>query len=230
MDKNQRQSIENKVKMIIKGWALWPAVLFMAAMLVNCRVEHHHVDDPPSTYEIQIVSDPDADGDIALSPSHHFTVTSASTSGSVLAGIDPLFEDEFRGFLAFPLRGTQRVPSYADIESATLEIFISDVSECSPGTGVPLLIDLVSFSPPILIAGDFDRAPLLTLYSNIVFADDTGFFLSFDVTPLMVEAQRLDLNYFQIRFLLDSTLAASGLIEIEDNVLKTAPLLTVTYY
>ena len=216
--------------MIIKGWILRLAVLFTAAALVNCRVEYHDVYDPPPTYEAQIVSDPDADGDIAFSPSHHFTVTAASTSGSVLAGIDPVFEDEFRGFLSFPLRDTHGVPSYADIESATLEVFISDVIECSPGTGVPLLIDLVSFSPPILIGSDFNRAPLLTLYSNIVFADDTGFFLSFNVTPLMVEAQRLDLNNFQLRFLLDSDLAGSGLIEIEDDVLKTAPLLTVTYY
>lgn len=229
MKKNQTQSIENKGKIQVKGRILWLGVLFMVSMLVNCRVEYHD-DGPPSTYEIQIVSDPDADGDIAFSSPHHFTVTSASTSGSVLAGIDPFFEDEYRGFLSFPLRGTQSVPSYADIESATLEIFISDVSECAPGKGVPLLIDLVSFSPPILIASDFDRAPLLTLYSNIVFADDVGFFLSFDVTPLMVEAQRLDVNNFQLRFLLDSTLAGSGLIEIEDNVLETAPLLTITYY
>jgi hypothetical protein len=111
-----------------------------------------------------------------------------------------------------------------------LEIFISHVTECSPGTGVPLLIDLVSFSPPNLIASDFDRAPLLTRYSNIVFADDAGFFLSFDVTPLMVEAQRRHLNNFQLRFSLDSELAGSGLIEIEDNALATAPLLSVTYY
>lgn len=229
MEKNLRQLNENKGKMINKGWTLWLSVVLMAAMLVNCRVEYHD-DDPSGTYEIQIVSDPDADGDIAFSPPHNFTVTSASATGSVLAGLDPIFEDEFRGFLSFPLRGTQGVPWYADIESATLEIFISDVAESSPGTGVPLLIDLVSFSPPILIASDFDRAPLLTLYSNSVFADDAGFFLSFDVTPLMIEAQRRDLTNFQIRFLLDSALASSGLIAIEDNVLKTAPLLTVTYY
>jgi hypothetical protein len=78
--------------------------------------------------------------------------------------------------------------------------------------------------PAILIA------PLLTLHSNIVFADDAGLLLSFDVTPLMVEAQRRNLNNFQLRFLLDSALAGSGLIEIEDDVLETAPLLTVTYY
>jgi hypothetical protein len=230
MKKKPTQLDENTGKMLHKGWILWLAVLFMVTMLVNCRVEYHDDGDPPSTYDIQIVSDPNADGDIAFSPPHNFTVSSASTTGSVLAGIDPVFEDEYRGFLSFPLRGSHGVPTYAEIESATLEIFISDVTECSPGTGVPLLIDLVSFSPPILIASDYDRAPLLTLYSNIVFADDAGFFLSFDVTPLMVEAQRLDLNNFQLRFLLDSDLAGSGLIEIKDNVLETAPLLSVTYY
>jgi hypothetical protein len=229
MGKKSTQLNENTGKMLHKGWIFWLVIIFMVAVLVNCRVEYHY-DDPPSTYEIRIVSDPDADGDITFSPPHHFTVTSAGTSGSVLAGIDPRFEDEFRGFFSFPLRGSHGMPTYADIESASLEIFISDVTECSPGTGVPLLIDLVSFSPPNLIASDFDRAPLLTLYSNIVFAGDAGFFLSFDVTPLMVEAQRLGLHNFQLRFLLDTTLAGSGLIEIEDDVPKTAPHLTVTYY
>lgn len=230
MRKKPTQLIENKGKILNERWALRLGVIFMVAMLVNCRVEYHDDYDPAPKYEIQIASDPDADGDIAFSPPDNVTVTSASATGSVLAGISPVFEDEFRGFLSFPLRGTQGVPLYADIESATLEIFISDVAEFSPGKGVPLLIDLVSFSPHTLIASDFDRAPLLTLYSNIVFANDAGFFLSFDVTPLMVEAQRRDLDNFQIRISLDSALASSGFIEIEDNVLKTAPLLTVTYY
>jgi hypothetical protein len=214
--------------MLHKGWNLWLIITFMVTMLVNCRVAYHD-DDAPAIYEIKIVSDPAADGDIALSPSHDFTVFSASATGAVLAGVDPVYEDEFRGFLSFPLRGSHGVPTYADIESATLEIFISDVTECSPRTGVPLLIDLVSFSPPNLITSDFDRAPLLTLYANIVFADDAGFFLSFDVTSLMVEAQRLDMNNFQLRFSLDSALADSGLIEIEDGEQETAPFISVSY-
>jgi hypothetical protein len=221
---------ENRGKIRLKGGLLGLAVLFMATLLINCHAEYHDDGHPPSTYETEIVSDPDADGDIALSPTHHYTVYSARTTGSVLAGVDPLSDDEFRGFLSFPLRGSHGVPGYADIESASLEIFIDGVTESSPGAGVPLLIDLVSFSPPVLVAGDFDGPPLLTLYSNIVFADDAGLFLSFDVTPLMVEAQRRHLNNFQLRFSLDSDLASSGLIEIEDSVLETAPLLTVTYY
>lgn len=215
---------------VIKSVTLWLAAILTTALLASCTVEVSDGYDTDPTYEVQIVSDLEADGDIALSPSDDYTVTSARDTGAVLAGIDPRHGDEFRGFLAFPLRGSQGVPLYADIESATLEIAISSVTERFPGDGVPLLIDLVSFSPPILIASDFDRGPLLSLSSYIIFADDAGFVLSFDVTSLMVEAQRRDLTHFQIRVMLDDAYAGSGLVEIEDNSLSTAPLLTVTYY
>jgi hypothetical protein len=211
-----------------KRWILWLAAILAVAMLVNCRVEYYD-DDPPTSYEIQIVSDLGADGDIAFNPPNTYTITSANITESVMAGIDPVHGDEFRGFLVFPIRGTQSVPWYADIESATLEIVIGSVTESSPGVGVPLLIDLVSFSPPVLNADDYDSAPLLTLYSNTIFAGDAGFSVAIDVTPLMIEAQRRDLTNFQVRLMLDSALAGSGLIEIEDNILATAPLLTVNY-
>jgi hypothetical protein len=229
MKKNTTALIEQTGNIFHKGWMLWPAVIVMATMLANCHVTYHD-DDPPSTYEIRIVSDLNADGDIALSASLDYTVFSAGTTGSILAGVDPAFDDEFRGFLSFPLSGSGGVPAYAEIESASLEVFISNVTECSRQAGVPLLIDLVTFSPNLLVAADFNRAPLLTLYSNIVFADDAGVFLSFDVTPLMVEAQRRRLNNFQLRFSLDSALAASGLVEIENSAHETAPRLMVTYY
>lgn len=216
----------NKLKYV---WGLRMLVILAVAVLANCHAEHHDDYDPLPIYETQIASDLDADGDIAFSPPDNYAVTSAGTTGSVLAGIDPAFGDEFRGFLSFPIRGSQGVPRYADIESATLEVFISSVTESPSGTGVPLLFDLVSFSPPILIASDFDRLSLLTLHGNVVFANDAGFFLSFDVTPLMVEAQRLDLTNFQIRMVLDRASASSGIIEIEDAALETAPLLMITY-
>ena len=230
MEKDLMQSFKNWGTNKMKRMSLLLVAVVAAAMLVNCRAEFNDYYDPLPTYETRLVSDIDADGDIAFSLPDNLTVSSAATTGSVLAGVDPASEDEYRGFLAFPLRDAQGVPLYADIESATLEIYISNVDASSPGAAVPLIFDLVSFSPPTLIAADFDRAPLLTLYGNDIYADDVGYFLSFDVTPLMIEAQRRDLTYFQIRILLDGVLDSSGIVEIDDDLATTAPLLTVTYY
>ena len=50
-----------------------------------------------------------------------------------------------------------------------------------------------------------------------------------DVTPLMAEAQRLGLRDFQVRLLLDFS-AFSGLVEIDDSIAATVPLLTVEFF
>ncbi len=216
----------------LKTLTVWLVILFVSATLANCRLE---VDDgypDPPTYVAHIVSDVNADGDIAFSPPDTYTVSSAGATGTVLQGIDPGYSDEFRGFLNFPLRDSGGVPYYADIESATLEIFISGVTEIAAGAGVPFIIDLVSFQPSTLIASDFDRGiqpPLLSLL-NDVYADDVGYAVIFDVTPLMIRAQQEGLLDLQIRMLLDKTFEAAGIFEIEDDLLDTAPLLTVAYY
>ena len=63
---------------------------------------------------------------------------------------------------------------------------------------------------------------------------DFGKHITVDVTPLMVEAQRLGLLNFQVRILEDLGPVSPGLVEINDttgvnsNVL--APLLQVTYF
>jgi hypothetical protein len=125
------------------------------------------------------------------------------------------------------------VPAGAVIVSATLEIFINEVAVTAPTTTVPILMDLVSFQPPTLITGDFDRTtqpPLLSRTVNI-FTSDVGTLVPIDVTTLMREAQRLNLPDFQVRLLLDFT-ATSGRIVIDDQptVSATAPLLTVEYF
>lgn len=175
----------------------------------------------------QIQSDPNFDGDIALVAPLTFTITSALATGSVRAGIDPVSGDEFRGFLDFPLAGPGGVPATAAIVSASLEIFIAGVTVVAPANTVPLLIDLVSFQPPTLIPDDFDRPPLASTALD-VFTSDTGGILVVDVTPLMIEAQRLGLPDFQLRLLLDF-IASSGLVEIDDSIAATAPLLTVEF-
>ena len=204
----------------------------LAAVFVfgGCRLVVNAWDDDPLVFVTHILSDADADGDIAFTPPDTYDISSARVTGTVLAGIDPVYGDEFRGFLDFPLRGSRGLPYDAFIESATLEIFIAGVDERFPGAGVPMIVDLVSFQPPDLVPGDFDRAiqPALLSQGIDIEAADTGTIVALDVTALVDEAQRWELPDFQVRFLLDFSVA-SGLVEIEDSLSETAPRLTVTY-
>ena len=61
------------------------------------------------------------------------------------------------------------------------------------------------------------------------YPSDVGSFVVIDVTALMDEAQMEELPDLQLRFLLDFS-EATGLIEIDDSELETAPLLTVSYF
>lgn len=204
------------------------AVLVLAVFaLSGC----HSNNDPLRTYDTEIVSDVDADGDIGLALDDTYAISSAIDTGSVLAGIDPVTGEEFRGFLNFPLREVGGIPRNALIESATLEVFIVGMNDSQPGQIFPFLIDLVDFQPPYLVAGDFSRAiqpPLLTMLINF-YPSDEGHLVVIDVTELVDEAQYQGLPDLQLRFLLDFS-ADSGLIEIDDADLATSPLLKVTYY
>ena len=208
------------------------AVLVLAAVaLTGCRHDHHHQDDPLPTYHAEIISDVYADGDIGLALDDTYTVSSAIDTGSVLAGVDPVTGEEFRGFLDFPLGGVDGIPSDAVIESATLEVYIIGMSDTLPGEIFPFLIDLVDFQPPYLIESDFSRfsqPPLLTISVDF-YPSDVGTLVVIDVTDLVDEAQFQGLPDLQLRFLLDFS-ANSGLIEIDDADVATAPLLKVTYY
>lgn len=207
------------------------ALSLAMVLLAGCSGGDDDFDPPPPTFVAQFLSNPEVDGDIAFTPPATFTIASALTTGNILAGIDPVSGDEFRGFLHFPLRGFHGVPSGAVIESATLEIFISSLTIPFPEETLPLLIDLISFQPPEIIAGDFDRLeqpPLLTLPFDL-FPSDAGTFVVIDVTALMDQAQIEGLPDFQLRLLLDF-IAAEGLVEIEDGAAATAPLLTVEYF
>jgi hypothetical protein len=204
-------------------------VIVMAMLvLAGCPVSVEH--DDPTIYTVDILSDQAADGEIRYipPPTDSYVVSSAVNNLSVLAGIDPVNEYEYRGFLDFPLRSTGGVPIDANIDSATLEIYITYVSNST----VPMIIDLVDFQPPNLIYTDFDRASLLALLSQPIdfYASDENAYVVFDVTPLMIEAQSRGLPDLQLRFLLDTYYAAAGLIEIDDNDPNYAPLLTVSYY
>ena len=216
-------SFKNKITLCL-------LLVLAVVSLVGCNIFIDNRDDPTPTFEVQIVSDDTADGDIELTASSMYTISSALDTGNVLAGIDPESGDEFRGFLDFPLRGSQGVPLDATIESATLEIFISGTSVSSSDRVMPFIIDLVAFQPPVISEDDFNRLLRPTILSMPFdfYPSDAGATVIIDVTSLMDEAQNQGLPDFQLRFLLDFS-ADSGLIEIDDNDLETAPLLTISY-
>ncbi len=193
--------------------------------------------DSRDVFVAQIFSDQLADGDIAFDPVMDlYSVTNGPNT--IFFGIDD--EDshlpEYRAFLDFPLDGSNNgdvVPLNADIVSATLEVFVDEVSFAFT---VPALLDLVQFSIFGLTPADFDSFPLqfpdgtdATLNFDF-FSSDQGNFVLIDVTPMMRETQRLGLSDFQVRFLLDFVTDV-GLVGIEDrpNITITAPLLTVEY-
>lgn len=191
----------------------------------------------PQLFVSQIFSDSFFDGDIERDPfSGALTVTQGNTE-SVFAGIDPATQVEFRAFLDFPLSGQRGVPINAIIQSATLDIFINSILPQPLSATIPIRIDLVSFQPPTLVAGDFDRTVLPALATTTIVPpisqSDFGQHVTVDVTQLMREAQRLQLANFQLRLLLDLS-ASQGLIEINDttgiNRSTLAPLLEVTYF
>ena len=186
--------------------------------------------DAPPVFTAEILSDHPADGDIAFDPVlRTFTITQGPDT--LFFGIDDLDPNlpEFRAFLTFALDGSTGddvVPAAARIVSATLEVFITEVSFAPV---VPTLLDLIVYPISRLRAEDFDSPPLLTQALDL-FASDQGAFVSIDVTALMREAQRLGLPDFQVRFLLDLAVDI-GFVGIENlpTVSLTAPLLTVVY-
>jgi hypothetical protein len=178
----------------------------------------------------EIISDQPTDGDIAFD-SILQSYTIAQGPDTVFFGIDDSDPDlpEYRAFLDFPLDGSTGediVPADAEIVSATLDIFINEVSFA---TVVPTNVELVAYPIAGLEAQDFDSAPILTQELNF-FNTDVGNFVSLDVTPFMREVQRLGLADFQVRFVLSFT-TDFGFVGIEDRpaIALTAPLLTVRY-
>jgi len=186
--------------------------------------------DPQPVIIADIFSDQPTDGDIAFDPElESFTITNGPET--IFFGIDDNDQNlsEYRAFLDFPLDGStggEVIPINARIVSATLEVFINEVSFAPI---VPTLLDLVSYPINGLRVEDFDSFPLLSQSLNF-FASDLGTIVSIDVTSLMQEAQRLSVPDFQVRFVLDFETDV-GFLGIEDLPFdpSTAPLLTVSY-
>jgi hypothetical protein len=201
-------------------------ILAVTLLIVSCG----DGGNPQPVIVAHIFSDQPTDGDIAFDPVlQSFTVTNGPET--LFFGIDDLDPNlpEYRAFLDFPLDGSTGgdvIPANAGIVSATLEVFINEVSFASD---VPALLDLVSYPIVGLRVEDFDSLPLSS-QSLDFFASDLGTIVSIDITSLMREAQRLGLTDFQLRFVLDFV-TNIGFVGIEDlpSVSTTAPLLTVNY-
>ncbi|HEY6837155.1 MAG TPA: hypothetical protein VI389_00295 [Geobacteraceae bacterium] len=209
--------------------------IFLAAtMVIVLALAGCGGSSPPPTVITTILSSPALDGDIAVTGTST-TVTQGMVPPvqSVFAGITG--STEYRAFLDFPLTGLGGVPGNAVIVSAFLDIFINNIQPLS-GT-IPIRIDLLN-KQSTLIAADFDRTsqPALTttLIVPAISQADFGHHVTVDVTPLMVEAQRLGLLNFQLRILEELGPVSPGLIEINDttgvNRATLAPALQVTYF
>ena len=200
---------------------------FMILTLTGCGSSNSN---PPTVFVTTITSDAAFDGDIELDFLSGVLIPTQGSTPFVLAGIDPVNGDEYRAFLDFHLDGANGVPGDAIIESAFLDIFISNVDISSPTGTIPLRIDLVSFQPPLLFREAFDFPGLAgTLVSPPISLADSGRNITIDVTSLMNEAQRLSLLDFQVRIMEDDfVFVTPGLIEINDTTLP--PQLTVTYF
>ncbi len=215
-----------------------PAIAAACGMLFLSGCGGTETDDGPRTVTTHILSDPSFDGDIERIAPDTYTVTQgmSSTVQSVLAGIDPVGGTEFRAFLDFPLGGSRGVPGDALIDSAFLELYVTNLDPIT--ARLPLRIDLVAFQPPTLVGTDYSRSVQPALASVTVSPDisrsDVGNYVPIDVTPLMREAQRLGLADFQVRIMEDLGPPIPALMIIDDSTGSDrdsrAPLLTVTYF
>lgn len=199
-------------------------------LLAGCSSGGGSADAPPPLFAADIYSDQPSDGDIAFDAVRQ-VYTISNGPPTLFYGIDSLDPNlpEYRAFLDFPLDGSTGaavVPGSANIVSATLEVFVNEVSFAPQ---VPTLIDLVSYPLSGLRVEDFSSPPLGTQKVDF-FPSDQGAFVAIDVTRLMWEAQRLGLSDLQLRFVLDLAVDR-GLVGLDDRptVSLTAPRLKVTY-
>ncbi len=214
-----------------------PLVVIVTASLLVASCGHEEHGSPP-VVTTQILSDAAFDGDISQDPTTLALTVTQGTAESYFAGVDPVTSVEYRTFLDFPLGGAGGVPLNATISSALLDIVINGITPHPLVGTIPIRIDLVSFQPPNLIGTDFsrtDQPALATMTISPPISDsDFGQHVTVDVTPLMVEAQRLGLPDFQVRILDDLGIVTPGVIEINDTTgpLRNdlAPLLQVSYY
>jgi hypothetical protein len=241
-DKNYMASQIKKWKRATARTFLAVITVFIIIALTGCGDDDWYYDDcydcAPPTRGTIILSDQAFDGDITQDPGMGSYTIRQSNIQSVYVGINPATEAESRAFLDFPLRDIDGIPYNAIIESATIDMVINNIVPQPLVDAIPIRIDLVSFQPPTLLGTDFDRTlqPALatTTITPPISQADFGNHIVVDVTSLLIEAQRLGLDSFQIRILRDLGAVSPGLIEINDttgaNRMVLAPLLQIRYF
>jgi len=207
--------------------ALFLAAAVFALILAGCGGGDGG--STPQVFVSEALSDQGVDGFISQDVVGTLTLFPALTSGFISVGVDPFTFTEDRGFLDFPLVG--KVPANAIVTYAFVEIFVNRI-QVPP---VPILIDLVEFTPP-LITTDFFRSPPIPFLGPVATQGPVIIPLSaaggppvvIDVTSLVQLAIDRGDQTFQIRLFLD-TFTAAGTIEIDDAAAEFAPLLHVEY-
>src|SRR5512140_3013316 len=106
----------------------------------------------PDFFVFEQLSDQAVDADITYTGVGSPTIFPASSTHTLQIGVDA-GGAEYRGFLDFPIGG---LPPSADVRFAYIDVFVGSVPF---GASVPVLVELVDFQPPVLIASDFFRAP-----------------------------------------------------------------------
>ncbi|GAB7026037.1 hypothetical protein [Geotalea toluenoxydans] len=177
----------------------------------------------PQVFVTDILSNKAFDGDIEVTQTSTIFTQGADT---IFVGIDPVSLSESRAFLDFSL---STVPSNAVINSATLSIFINSIEFRGALGAVPIRIDLISYDPARLVESDFFRTPALsTTIQPPIGPADVQNDVTVDITPLIIEAQRLGLPALQLRLVAENLSTAAGLVAIDER--SFAPLLTVEYF
>ena len=213
-------------------------VLIAAVALAGCG----STSSTPVAATTTILSDPTVDADVSrdLPNGAPLPPAVASVTGSVLAGVTftppsgPSLLDT-RGFLYFPLGN---VPVGATVQYAAVNICLLQVTLSDPTSpaGTPFFLDLIDttvFPPPV--RSSYYSVPFLDTRTFNFINTDQGNCVEIEVTTLMNQAQFFALPSFMVRLGFDEATFLSdpdttrGLVEIDDSVAATAPLLIVQF-
>jgi len=176
-------------------------------------VTYHDPLSPFISVTANILSDPLSDGDIAFDPVDSiFTITTGAAT--LFFGVDSSDGNlpEYKAFMTFPLDGVTGydvLPLGAVIESATVELFITQVSFADT---VPTFLDLIQYEFQNLgqnPALDFSAA-VIDFQTLNFYSTDPGIFVLIDIAPLVQTAQNLALLDFQIRLSLAGGVPTAG--------------------
>jgi hypothetical protein len=198
-------------------------------------------DSRSQLFVFEQLSDQAVDADIAYTGVGSPTIFPASSTGTLQIGVDG-GGTEYRGFLDFPIAG--KIPLNADVQSAYVEVFVGSVPF---GANVPVLMELVDFIPP-LVASDYFREPPAPFLPPVLGRSIFSFRPSdavpppgsppgasrlpvrIEVTSLFREALLRGQPEFQLRILLALGVPGPAIVQLDDDVAQTAPLLRVEYF